>query len=114
LLSHRKGILFADLASGLKVRGIDFDDHTGDETADELFRELTYHFWVGIRGEDKLFPCQIYCIESMQEFFLRSRLAGQEVDIVDSQQIRLSDTTPESLQLFSLQGQHELIGEIFR
>ena len=80
----------------------------------QLLGELAYHLGVSVRDHHNLFACQVYGIKGVQEFFLSGWFAGQEVNVVDSQQLRLSHSAAESLQLSCLQGQHKLIDKILR
>jgi hypothetical protein len=114
MFSHLFCILSADFTPGLKIRRINPDNHPGNEPIDKLLRELANHFGVRIRGHYDLLSRQVYSIKGVQEFLLRRGLARQEVNVVDSQQIRLPNTTSESLQLSCLQGEDKLIGKILR
>ena len=70
------GILSADFAAGIEIRRVDLNDHSRYETVDQLLRELPYHLGMGVRGQNDLLACQADCIEGMEEFLLRRRLAG--------------------------------------
>ena len=52
-------------------------------------------------------------VESVEKLFLRTFLAGQELDIVDQQYVRLAVLVPELLRGGRLDGGDDLIGEHF-
>ena len=71
--------------SGLTDR--DPHDHPGHEAVHQRFAELLDHLRMVVRRHDDLPAHGFDCVKRVQEFFLRRLLAGQEMHVVDDQQI---------------------------
>jgi len=66
---------------------------------------------MGIGGQNDLFVSGIDGVEGMEEFFLGGFFTGQEMDIVDDQQVGLAKSLAEIIKFSGFEGKDKLIGE---
>src|SRR6185437_14475860 len=82
-------LLTHDGDAGLQLRGLDVGHEAPLEAADEALLHLVELLRVLVAGDDDLLAALVERVERVEELLLRLRLAGQEVDVVDEQQVAL-------------------------
>jgi hypothetical protein len=78
----------SDRGAGLEFRRLDRDRQTPSEAGFQPFFEPRDFLRIAIAGEDHLLLSLEQRIERVEELFLRTFLAGEELDVVDQQRIQ--------------------------
>ena len=92
---------------------IDLDDHAGDETVDQRFREVADQLGMGVGSHDHLLAGRIDGIEGVQKLLLRGLLVGEEMDVIDQEHINASKAVPKRIAVVALDCIDEMIGKFF-
>ena len=99
--------------AGLKIRRLNVGGQAPFKTgAQTLFQALDL-LCRAIRSNHDLTAVVVQCVESVEKLFLRTFFTGQELDIVDQQNVRLAVLLPELLRRGRLDGGDDLVGEHF-
>ncbi len=106
-------LLTQDGNAGLEVRRLNIDRQTAFEPGNEAFFEAADFAWRTVGGENDLLMSIIEGIEGMEEDFLESFLAGEEVDVINQQDIDVSEVLPEFRKGFTVQGVDIEVAEFF-
>ena len=108
----RSAFFCEDRDFGFEVGRLNVRDQTPFEPGMKTFFEGR-DFAGGQSAEnDDLLVGVVECIESVKELFLRSFLAGDELDIVDEQNIVIAVTLSETEQLVVTDGADQVVGEL--
>ncbi len=107
------GFLVQDGLAGFAVGRVDLDDEAPVEAADESVFEGGDFGGGGVGGEDDLATALIENVECMEQFFLAGFAAGEELDVVDDEEIGFAGAFAEGLEVASGDGLDEVVDEGF-
>ncbi len=96
----------------LQVRRRDVGDHSPLETALQAVFKARNLRRRPVGGEHDLAAGFVQCVECVKEFFLRLLLAGEDVDVVDEQQVGLAVTPLEVIHRAVLDGVDDVVEEL--
>ena len=106
------GLVFQNGHTGLVVRGLDVRQQTPLETGLQTVFQGQHIAGTTVGGHDDLLMLLVELVEGMEKFFLGGFLAGDELDIVDEEQIGLPILAAELDILTALNGSDQLVGEL--
>lgn len=107
------GFFAEDSDAGFGIWELEFGGEAPFEAGDEAGFEISDFGWGAIAAEDDLFMAVEEGIESMKELFLGAAFIGEELDIIDEEDIGLAVAFAEFDQGIILDGVDEVIGEGF-
>ena len=99
--------------AGLKIRRLDVGCQAPLEPGAQTLLQALDLLCRAIGRDNDLTTVVVQGVESVEKLFLRTFLAGQELDIVDQQYVRLAVLVPELFRGGRLDGGDDLIGEHF-
>ena len=106
-------LVLEDRDARLEVRCLDVGDQTALEARAQPVFELLDFARRAVGRQDDLLVGDVQGIEGVEELFLRALLAGEELDIVDHQDVDGPVLLAEELGLAFLDGADDLVGELF-
>src|SRR5207244_6436275 len=80
-------LLLEDGHPGLEVRRLDVRDEAPLEARPQALLDFGNILRDGVAGEDDLFSRLVEVVEGVEEFLLRLLLSGDELNIIDQQEI---------------------------
>ena len=102
-----------DRQTGFKIGQLDVGGEAPLEAGDEAGLELRNLAGAAVAGEDDLFAGLEEVVERVEEFFLDALLAGEELDVVEQEDVGVAITLAELDEVLLLQRLDELVGEFF-
>src|SRR5262249_56345481 len=105
------GLLLEDGDASLEVRWLDIGDQAPFEARAEALLDVGDLFRRGIRGEDDLAMTLVQVVERVEELLLGAFLAGDEVDVVDQEEIDVAVLGAEFCGSVVTDGVDQLVGE---
>jgi hypothetical protein len=109
------GLCFAleDGDFGFEVGGLDVGDETPLEAAAEAVLEVLELLGGAIAGDYDLFHGLVEGVEGVEELLLGALLAGEELDVVDEQDVDGAEAVAEAGHLVVADGVDHVVGELF-
>ncbi len=105
--------LFAeDGATGLEIGWLDIGDETLEETGAQPFLETGNVRRSGVGGEDHLTTGGLKGVEGVEELFLGPLLPGDELDVVEEQDIDAAEGLTKGLHLLPADAVDEFVDEL--
>lgn len=105
-LGHRHafglGLAQQDRHAHFEFGRLDRDRQAGIEARDQAAVDARQFLRIGIAGDDDLLALRHHRFERIEEFFLRAVLAGEELDIVDQQQVERMVVALEVIERLAL------------
>lgn len=89
--------------TGFEIWRLDIDGQAAFKAGNEAFFESADFAGWAVGGENDLLMSIIECIEGMEEDFLESFFSGEEVDIINQQDIDASEVVSEIRQGFAVE-----------
>ena len=105
-------LVLEDRDARLEVRCLDVGDQAALEARAQAVFELLDFARRAVGRQDDLLVGDVQGVEGVEEFFLRALLAGEELDIVDHQDVDGPVLLAEELGLAFLDGADDLVGEL--
>ena len=110
---HELSLAFEDGNAELGIRRLDVDDKTAFETALDSFLEMLDILGRTVGGQNDLLTGVVKRVEGVEEFFLCGDLAGDELNIVDEEHIRVTIFFLEFGGGLFFDGANELVCKVF-
>ena len=107
------GLLLQNGDLGFKIGRLDVGNQAPLEAGAETVLDLGQFLGRTVAGDDDLTVGVMQRIEGVEELLLGALLAGEELDVVDQQQIDAAETVAEAHHLVVLDGVDHLVGELF-
>ena len=110
--THGQSLLSKDGDASFEIGRLEFGDKAGFEAGDEPLLQVGDFGGGAVTGEDDLLVRVEERVESMEELLLQALFAGEEVDVVDEQEIYMAIAPAEIGRGAVLDGVDELIGKL--
>ena len=107
------GLFAKDGDAGFGIWELEFGGEAPFEAGDEAGFEIGDFGWGSIATEDDLFMAVEEGIEGVKELFLGATFIGEDLDIIDEEDIGLAVAFPEFEEGIILDGVDEVVGEGF-
>ena len=105
------GLLADDGHAGLVARPVDLGDQAPVEPADQALLQVGDLPRAAVAGEDDLPLGLVQRVEGVEELLLGLLVGGEELDVVDHQDVRVAVAVAELVQLAALDGLDEVVDE---
>jgi len=105
------GFFRDDGDAGFVAGFVDAGDQSGVEAGDEAVFEVGDFVGRGVGGEDDLFVGLEEGVEGVEEFLLGAVASGEEVDVVDDQDVDVAVSEAEFGHFAGLDAIHEVVDE---
>ncbi len=106
-------LLLKDGDLGLEVRRLDVGDEAPLEAGAEAVFEVRQLLRRPVRRDDDLLHRLVERIEGVEELFLGALFAGEELDVVDQEDVDVAELVAEAGHLVVADGVDHLVGEFF-
>src|SRR5690606_29585105 len=93
-----------ELAAGGAVGRVDLDDQAPHAAADQGFAELLDELGMAVGGEDDAGAAEFDLIEAVEELLLRGGLVGDEVNIVDGEEVEAAHPAAKGVEFVGADG----------
>ena len=112
LEAERDGFVLDDRHAGLKIGRLDVCDQAPLEPGLQPVFKTEHLIGRPVSGQNDLVVVLVEIIEGMEKFLLRGFLAGDKLDIIDEEEVRVAVFVAEFVVAALLQGDDELVGEL--
>ncbi len=112
--AHGFGLLAENGRARFDVRRLQIRDEAPFEARDEALLEILDFAGRAVAGQDDLFVPLVQGVEGMEKFLLDALLAGEELDVINEQDVRLAVFFAEAHELVVLNAVDVFVGEFFR
>ena len=112
LKAERNGLIFDNRHARLIIGRLNICDEAPLEPRFQTVFQPEHLIGRPVGGQDDLVVVLIEVIERMEKFLLRGFLAGNKLDIVDEEQVRIAVFVAELVVAAFLQGGDQLIGKL--
>src|SRR5271166_5526581 len=106
------GFLLQDGDFGFEVGGLNVGDQSPLEAAAQAVFDLGQFFGRAVAGDNDLLHRLVQGVEGVEEFFLGALFAGEELDVVDEQDVDVAELVAERRHLVVAQRVDHVVGEL--